>query len=159
MRTFDTGVAEGCVKLVATIIRYDKKLTELDASNNPMDRETCRVLLTALARNRRLKKLRICNIGINDELMKILKLGLIYNRGLRELYLDRNSISEAGLPEIKDIITENKKIEVISIEGNPIKSMRSLQSQKEGIAKQIKCELKIMTRQIYREHLKHVMQQ
>eukprot|EP00831_Metopus_contortus_P057888 TRINITY_DN5018_c0_g1_i4.p1 TRINITY_DN5018_c0_g1~~TRINITY_DN5018_c0_g1_i4.p1 ORF type:complete len:209 (+),score=21.70 TRINITY_DN5018_c0_g1_i4:235-861(+) len=148
------GLSEGCIKLVSTIIRFDKKINELDISNNEMGPEHCKVILSALARNRNLKKLRVCNIGINNTLLRTLKLGLTYNSGLKELYLDNNSITESGLYDIKEIFLTNKVLEVISIEGNPIKTLKVLSDNVEKISKLLECDFKIMTRYAYLKHLK-----
>ena len=148
---------EGCLKLVATVIRYDKRLLELDISNNKLDAESQRELFAALARNRKLATLKMCNAGIDDESLKLLKLGLGYNRGLKGLFLDKNKITDDGLGELKDAIIGSKKMEVISIENNPIENLKWIKDKKEEIEKAIKCELKIGTKHAYTEHVKKGM--
>ena len=138
------GLIQSTFKLISKIIRYDKHIEDLDISANIIDRDSLRLILSALARNRKLKKFRLCQVGLDDSLFKMFQ--VVSNKGIKELYLNHNLITDEGLYIIKDIILGIKLLEVISIDENKIKNLKRLRENKGEIERSIKCELKIGTK-------------
>eukprot|EP00826_Nyctotherus_ovalis_P045548 TRINITY_DN5053_c0_g1_i14.p2 TRINITY_DN5053_c0_g1~~TRINITY_DN5053_c0_g1_i14.p2 ORF type:complete len:281 (-),score=82.15 TRINITY_DN5053_c0_g1_i14:46-888(-) len=146
-------LTEPCLKLIATIIKHDKRIEDLDISRNPIGKESQRILLSSLARNSNLRRFRLCGISMGDKELKDFVLGFAYNRGVKELYLNDNSITE--MEGIRRLIENSKTVELISIEGNPIKEVKAFRAAKGEIEKLVRCEIWMGTQHAYNEYTKN----
>ena len=149
----ELNLTEPCIKLITTIIKHDKKIEDLDISRNVMNKNSQRILSSSLARNKTIKRFRLCGINMGDKELSDFVVGFAYNYGIKELYLNDNNISE--LEGIQAIIEQNRTVELISIEGNPIKGINAFRSIKGEIEKLIRCEIWIGTQHGYCEYTKN----
>lgn len=149
----ELNLTEPCIKLIATIIKHDKKIKDLDISRNPIGKESQRILLSSLARNKGIKCFRLCGINMGNKELNDFVLGFAFNHGVKELYLNDNNISD--LEGIRRILENNKTVELISIEGNPIKGVKAFRAIKGEIEKLIRCEIWMGTQHGYAEYTKN----
>lgn len=62
----NNGITSASMKLMNVVMRYNKVLTSIDFSHNPLGDRGAHLLFTKIARNQKILDIRLVNIGMTD---------------------------------------------------------------------------------------------
>uniref|UniRef100_A0A672QXZ9 Uncharacterized protein n=1 Tax=Sinocyclocheilus grahami TaxID=75366 RepID=A0A672QXZ9_SINGR len=97
------GLTEKSCSALATVLRSNSSLKELDMSNNNLQDSGVKKLQNGLEdTNCTLQKLRLCDCGLTEESCSVLATVLRSNSSLKELDMSNNNLQDSGVKKLQN---------------------------------------------------------
>jgi hypothetical protein len=102
----------------AKAMEHNHSVTELDLSENEINKKALKYLVASLRANTTLRILRLNDVGIGNVEAGLLAELLKKNQTLEELHLEDNEIGDKGLQELGKALKVNHGLSILTLRGN-----------------------------------------